>query len=110
MKIINRGFITVRAKSAFWDWANNFEDSFGFTEADDIEPNAYLITEDFFEIEPLIEQNFKKIFINELSMVNENEEDWPQDRTQELFLEWFHLELGSSVFDLEKSDLKSDKL
>ena len=82
MKIINRGFITVRAKSAFWDWANNFEDSFGF----------------------------KKIFINELSMVNENEEDWPQDRTQELFLEWFHLELGSSVFDLEKSDLKADKL
>ena len=43
-------------------------------------------------------------------MLNENEEDWPQDRTQELFLEWFHLELGSSVFDLEISDLKADKL
>lgn len=110
MKIVNRGFITVAPKQAFWDWANQFEDDVVFSETDEVEPNVYLITEDFFEIEPLIEQNFKKIFNNELAMITENEEDWPENRTLELFLTWFTLEIGSTVFDLEKSGLSAEKI
>ena len=75
-----------------------------------MEPNVYLITEDFFDIEPIIEQHFKKIFKNELAMITDNEEDWPEDLSQENFLEWFELEVGSTVFDLEKGDLKSEKV
>jgi hypothetical protein len=110
MKIVNRGFITITPKQAFWDWANEFESEMEFSAEDGVEPNVYLITEEFFEIEPLIEQNFKKIFKNELSMITEDEEDWPTDRTMDTFLNWFDIEIGSTVFDLEKSDLKGEKL
>lgn len=110
MKIVNRGYITITPNKPFWDWANEFESDMEFSVEDDIEPNIYLITEDFFEIEPIIEQNFKKIFKNELAMITEEEEAWPQDRTMEVFLEWFTLEIGSTVFDLEKSDLRVEKV
>ena len=110
MKILNRGYITVTPLKPFWDWANTFEDEMEFSVEDGVEPNVYLITEDFFDIEHVIEQHFKKIFKNELAMITDNEEDWPEDLSQENFLEWFELEVGSTVFDLEKGDLKSEKV
>ena len=110
MKIVNRGFITVAPKQAFWDWTNQFEDDLEFSVEDGVEPNVYLITDDFFEIEPLLEQHFKKIFKNELSMITEEESEWPEERTLEVFLNWFTIDIGSTVFDLEKSDLKGEKL
>ena len=110
MKIVNRGYIAVRQNKAFWDWANEFESDMEFTVEDDIDPNIYLITEDFIDVEPIIEQNFKKIFKNELSMITEEETDWPEIRTMEVFLEWFTIEVGSTVFDLDKSDLRVEKI
>jgi hypothetical protein len=110
MKIVNRGFLTVTPKQSFWDWANTFESDLEFSESDDIEPNVYLITEDFMEIEPVIEQYFKKIFKNEISMITENEEDWPQALTMDVFLDWFTITIGSTVFDLEKPDLKAENI
>ena len=37
--------------------------------------------------------------------ISEDEENWPEVFTLELFLEWFEISLGSMVFDLEKSNL-----
>ena len=110
MKIVNRGYISIRQNKAFWDWANEFESDMEFTVEDGIDPNIYLITEDFIDVEPIIEQSFKKIFKNELSMITEEETDWPEIRTMEVFLEWFTIEVGSTVFDLEKSDLRVEKI
>lgn len=105
MKIVNRGFIRVKAKQPFSDWANSMEDEFIMD--DFVESNVYLIEEDFFEIEPLIKANFKKIFKNELLAVSEDKDDYPEI-TLELFEEWFETEVGNAVFDCEKSDLKRD--
>lgn len=110
MNVLNRGFITVKPKKPFFDWSNNLSDAIQFSEEDEIEPTIYLITEDFFDIEPLIEQHFKKIFKNELEAVTEEEESWPVDRTISVFLDWFDLSVGSMVFDLEKSNIVSEKL
>ena len=110
MKIVNRGYISVTPNKPFWDWANSFEDEMEFSVEDGVEPNIYLITEDFFDIEPIIEQNFKKIFKNELTMITDTQEDWPEDLSIENFLEWFTIEVGSTVFDLEKSDIKIEKV
>jgi len=110
MKIVNRGYIVVRPTKLFWDWANQFEDDLEFSVEDGLEPNIYLIEEEFFDIEPIIEQNFKKIYKNELSMITEADSDWPQDRSMETFLAWFDLEIGSSVFDLEKDNLRTEKV
>jgi hypothetical protein len=110
MKIVNRGFITVTPKQVFKEWANSVSNEVEWQIEDYIEPNVYLITEDFLEVEPIIEQHFKKIFENELSMVTEDETVWPSDCSISVFLSFFHLEIGSTVLDLEKSDLRGSKI
>lgn len=110
MKLLNRGFLIVRPRQAFFDWANQFDEHIQFSTDDEIEPNIYLITEDFMDIEPIIEQHFKKIFEAELLAVTDEEDTWPSERKIELFLNWFSIEAGSMVFDLEKSDLKREEV
>ena len=110
MNVLNRGFMTVSPKKAFWDWANTIDTEMQFSVEDDIEPTVYLITEDFFDVEPLIEQHFKKIFKNELFAITEKEELWPADRNIDVFLEWFDLNIGSMVFDLEKSNIVGENV
>ena len=104
MKIVNRGFISIHHRQEYWDWANKFNAEVNFSEEDEMEGNVYLISEDIFDVEPIIEQNFKKIFETELLMVTDDEEDYPEKITMELFLKWFKVEVGSTVIDTEKSD------
>lgn len=110
MNVLNRGFITVKQKQAFWNWANTIDTELQFSEEDDLEPTVYLITEDFFDIEPIIEQHFKKIFKNEICAITEDEDLWPVERNIDVFLSWFEINVGSMVFDLEKSNIVSDKI
>lgn len=109
MQIVNRGFLTIKPKKPFFDWANNIDKSVSFSEEDEVEGTNFLIEEDFFEIEPILEKHFKKILKNELSMISEDESFWPPI-SMETFLTWFDVDLGSIVFDLEKSDLKRSKI
>lgn len=106
MKIVNRGYIIIKANQPFFDWANQFEDDMYFSEEDDLEPTVYLIEDEFMEVEPVIQQNFKKIFINELSMITDDESEFPQ-LTEELFYEWFEITAGTTVIDTLSSNLQS---
>ena len=104
MKVVNRGFIHVKAKQAFIDWANKVEPDF---EMDiDVEGNIYLVEDDFFDIEPVIEANFKKIFMTELEMITDDESSYPEINIEN-FNKLFDVELGNTVFDSLKSDLKA---
>jgi hypothetical protein len=105
MFITNRGFIHVKPKKAFIDWANQNDGDF-----DDLSGNEgsiYLITDDFYDDGPVIEANFKRIFANELYAVTEDEERFPEI-TLVNFMEWFSVELGSTVFDTVKSPIQRD--
>lgn len=108
MKTVNRGYFLVEPKQAFCDWANQNDPDFDFNEGDDLEGSLYLIEEDFFEYEPLIAANFKKIFKNECLAVVDDEELFPKP-TLELFTEWFSFRIGGSVFDTQKIDLLAEK-
>ncbi|MFK7787390.1 MAG: hypothetical protein AB8B56_19860 [Crocinitomicaceae bacterium] len=99
MKIIDRGFITVRPKQAFIDWANQQDDEFQIDL--NAEPSVYLIEEDFFEVDPIIERNYKMIFECELAAVSDHEEGFPEIKMS-VFKEWFSVEVGSTVIDLEE--------
>ncbi|NVK63909.1 MAG: hypothetical protein HWE22_04950 [Flavobacteriales bacterium] len=99
MNILDRGFIIVRPKQAFVDWANQQDDEFQIDL--DAEPSVYLIEEDFFEVEPIIERHYKMIFECELVAVSDNEEGFPEIK-MDVFKEWFSLEVGSTVVDLEE--------
>lgn len=105
MKIVNRGFLIVSPKQPFFDWANEFEEDVYFDEEDDVEPTVYLIDEDFLEEDQIIRDNFKNIFLNELNMITENTEDHPKI-TEATFHEWFSVKPGTTILDLQKSDLK----
>lgn len=107
MKTVNRGYIYVAPKQAFCDWAKMNDPEFVFDEADELEGNIYLIEEDFMEIEPIIEANFKKIFSNECLAVMDDEDGFPKP-TLELFLEWFHVVVGGTVFDTRKEALVTE--
>lgn len=108
MKLVNRSYLIVRPKQAFWDWANPLQDDVSFSEEDDVESNVYLVEEDFYDLMPVLEKNYKRIFVNELSAITEEQTAWPEKVNFDLFLEWFDIDFGSMVVDLEKSDLKAD--
>ena len=110
MKIVNSSYITIHPKQAFWDWANKYNTEVSFDADDATEGTVYLVEEDFFDFEPVLEKNFKKIFKNELSSITDEEEYWPEERTMEVFENWFTVDFGSIVVDLEKSDLKRESI
>ena len=107
MKFVNRGYMLVKPTQLFIDWAKE-KDETSFLSLEFSEGNIYLIEEDFMEEEPILKANFKTIFKNEFESVEENEEEWPCDCKLENFINYFTVEFGSSVFDLQKSDLKAD--
>ena len=109
MKIVNRGYISVKAKQAFFNWANQFEDDVYFTEEDDMEPSIYLIEDEFMDPEPIIQQNFKKIFINELTMITDDESEFPVIN-EDNFNSWFEVIIGTTVMDTLKMDLQRFEL
>mgnify|MGYP004371636143 CR=1 FL=1 len=103
MKIINRGYLKVKGKKPFIDWVKKREEDLFIDE--DSEANIYLVEEDFFEVEPVVKSNFKKIFLNELDGISDNEQSFPEINL-EVFLEWFNVEAGTMVFDCEKIEIQ----
>lgn len=104
MKTVNRGFFTVRPAQPMIKWSEQFDEFLVLDEFS--EPTVYLIEEDFMEEEPILKSHFKKIFLNELNTISDDESLYPEIKW-EIFSEWFTVEAGTSVFDLESSDLKS---
>ena len=80
MKLVNRSYLIIHPKNPFWEWAAGIDNEIVYNSSDDTEGTLYLIEEDFFDIEPIIEKHFKKIFINELSSITDEEENWPSER------------------------------
>lgn len=105
MKIVNRGYIIIQAKQPFFNWTNEFEEDVYFDENDDVEPTVYLIEDEFMDAEPIIQQNFKKLFINELTMVTDDESEFPEI-TEENFRNWFSITVGTTVMDTLNMDLQ----
>lgn len=108
MKILNRAFLSVKPLKPFLDWANSLDSEISFDENDELEATTYLIEEDFIEIEPVIERNYRKILVHELYCITEDEDLWPEAMNYQLFRTWFDIDFGTIVVDLEKSDLVSD--
>ena len=96
MNIVDRGFISVKGKEPYIIWASKHEE--GMFLDNNVDPNIYLIEEDFFEEEPVLKANFKKIFLNELQMVTDDESTYP-DITEANFNDWFETVFGNMVFD-----------
>jgi len=109
MTILNRGQIVVFPTENFQLWAtqNSEEDLFFSSQA---EPSVYLIEEEFWEDELIIEKYRKKILKREFSEISPDDSKWPTIKDNEQFRFYFNVFLGLVVVDLLESDLTCDEM
>ena len=101
--MINRCVLTVRLKQPFLDWLRSLPDMLDVS-LDEInrDPKAYLLPfiDELSGQPALLEEFYEEIFEEQLAGWWTVEKDWPQDRTQEVFKEWFDVQFCSWVQDL----------
>lgn len=107
--MLNRGVLIVRPKQPYLDWAAGLDDS-GVVPDVGGEQTVYLVPsfEDDDEAWGIIEQGYAEVFERELYGWHTDESAWPQNRTFQLFLEWFEVEFHSVVEDLGDEELMDD--
>jgi len=105
-KSVNRDAIIVTPHKKFRDWAsfvipkppniNYFPDPYT-----DRWTSIYLIPDAMKdeEVNEYVKANFQEIFEGELSLWCSEEERWPQQRTWELFCEWFDVRHQRAIKD-----------
>ena len=105
MKTVNRGSVIVTPAKPMIEWSKQFDELLALD--DTSEPTVYLIEDGFMDEEPILKANFKKIFLNELSVISDDESTFPEIKW-EVFNEWFVIDTGTAVFDLDTSNIKAD--
>lgn len=102
MKTVNRTVLTVTPKKPFIDWANSFEDDDLQLELSDPYSTAYLIPDDYDEMnyDKFIRKQFATIFAIELGSWITDPDHWPKDRSCKIFREWFSVKVTDTVIDL----------
>ena len=109
----NRMLVLIRPRQAFADWINAIRQPGEQThDVDDMRdsPGAFLIPLFEFreEAEEWIRENHLLIFETHLWDWVEDTSTWPVERTWELFLEWFDVELVGAPWDVVAAPLHSD--
>lgn len=114
MYTIDRSVAIIRPKQPFIDWANRLPDAEEQVSIEDLRDDctAVLIAEcnDAQERKKLINEMALELFESELFSWCTDENWWPQNRTSEMFWDWFDVELHTVVIDpyedpIEKEDL-----
>lgn len=103
--MINRSAIIVKPKQAYLEWAK-LDDAEGLAESvfESLhkEPHVYLLPEyedPGSELE-VLEEFWPTLFEAMLAGWLRDPECWPQNRTFEMFREWFEIQMSSVVEDL----------
>ncbi|MBC6493026.1 hypothetical protein ACFSQD_00730 [Flavihumibacter stibioxidans] len=104
---LNRSAIVLAYKQPFADWLNSQEKDFTFNLADH-ESDIYLLP-DFEtpeEMEKRLNKNFDLLFTPKLFGWYMDESMWPQNRTFNMFQNWFHYTLHTMIFDTQKAPIQ----
>jgi len=107
MKLVDRGFITVTPSERFQDWVKNTSEELFLCDSHR-EASCYLIEEEFWEEEKLLEKYFKKICRQEFFPVSQDSDTWPRIENIQDFKSYFSIEIGSFVYDLLSKDIKKE--
>ena len=110
-EITNRSALFIIPKKPFKEWAKLYNES----PIEDLnlrlsEKHVYLV--DWFHEEDIVDvlkPYYLEIFEYELLSWNGYKSEWPQNRSIELFLEWFDVKLCDDLYDLETEKIKSEK-
>ena len=112
--MLNRSLLIVRAKQPFLDWIHALpdEESAHLTlEKINQDGQVYLLpdVELVDDAQSLIRAFSPMVFELELEGWWTEESDWPQDRSNEVFCNWFDVSLRSLVHDLVDEPLIDDE-
>lgn len=104
---LNRSAIILRARQPFLDWRNSFELKEGRKDytLEEIreDPKVYLVFgfKSAVHVRDSVMEEFNIYFTDQLVGTVTGEEEWPKNRTVEMFKEWFDIEVFTTVDDVE---------
>jgi hypothetical protein len=113
MKTLNRSIAILKPRQPYVDWINATAPDASPTtiEAASDDCSAILIPEFFTHEGALayIRTIYDELFDMELADWITDEELWPGNRSFEMFLAWFEIELHSMVFDAGDDEIEDDE-
>jgi hypothetical protein len=111
VKTINRTVIVVTPKKPYIDWANSFEDGGVKIGSNSMNNSAYLIPEEYDELnyENFLKNNFNYIFEEELNAWMTDPDVWPQNRDFKTFGDWFDTLACDTVIDLSNEPIEIEE-
>ncbi len=116
--MINRAALIIKFKEPAVKWINEADpnkDDPGLTiEIVNTDSSIYLISEELADdptdVKEWIKQNYKNLFELELYGWYTDPSLWPENRTFELFNEWFDVELHSMLIDTVDGPIVDEEL
>ena len=115
MYFVNRSVVIVKAKQPFVDWINSTnapgDPTIATIENVNNEPNVYLVPEyeNDNELKRILPSVIDCIWEEELMSWYIDEATWPKDRSKKKFMEWFELQVASSVMDIAGDPLDREE-
>jgi hypothetical protein len=116
MRIVNRTAVTVVGAEPYLEWTSARDADFASGPVRVAKTksygSAYLLPEFDAEEDILewVEENFSWLFEFQLSAWTEDEAAWPQDRTLQMFREWFRVDIHSTVVDIGDDEIEGEEL
>ena len=114
MKSVNRYVAIIKPKQPFIDWANQLPDAEEKITISELQTDclAILIPESDKEehSNASINSLADSLFEEELEGWCIHEPWWPQNRTKEMFWEWFEVEIHSVVMDAGKGPIRKENI
>ncbi len=115
--MLNRGSVILKYREPVVRWINEadpYDDDPGIAmEQLQNECTVYLIADEDADtpgaIDRWVRENFEWLFEAELEGWYTDPALWPQDRTIELFFEWFEVEFHSEVVDTVDGEIYDDE-
>lgn len=109
---LDRFVALIRPREPFLDWLRSvpdFEDLEFTLEQLRGDSTALLIPQfdDDEEAVAFVYRIWEEVFMAELDAWTEEKALWPQGRTIEMFMEWFDVEIHTTVAEIEESDTQT---
>ncbi|MFM6946969.1 MAG: hypothetical protein ACKOWW_07500 [Flavobacteriales bacterium] len=108
MNLVNRGFLLVKPRKAFIELALSVNPSLLLDE--NAEGTTYLIEEEFWDDDLLIEKYAKKIWTQEFQAISNDNPELQLPAFSGNLNEFFSIELGCTVIDLLKDTITKEEL
>ena len=106
---LNRTVVLLVPKQPFLDWLNNVDPDDQTLTVEDLRDDneVFLIPQfaDNSDSEKWVEKRWSFLFEHMLMGWIDDEAMWPQDRTLDMFREWFDIEIHTMAWDLSDEQL-----